>query len=69
MTNGHETGSDFLELARRLRMLPRRASALLERVRNSRKQVLELTQRSFLTEAAKQSYRALFEDRLKALAQ
>lgn len=68
-TNGYETGGDFLELASRLRMLPRRASALLERVQESREPVLELIQRSFLTEEAKQSYEALFEDRLRALAQ
>lgn len=68
-TNGYETGGDFLELASRLRMLPRRASALLERVHESREPVLELIQRSFLTEEAKRSYEALFEDRLKALAQ
>ncbi len=68
-TNGYETGSDFLELASRLRMLPRRASAQLERLQASREPVLELIQRSFLTEEAKQSYKALFEDRLQALAQ
>jgi len=68
-TNGFETGRDFLDLAVRLGMNERRATALLAKIQESRKPVLELLERFFLTEAAKDAYRALFLDRLKALAQ
>lgn len=68
-TNGFETGGDFLELARRLGMNPRRARALLSRVLGSRDVVLDLLARSFLTDAAKEAYEARLLDRRYALAQ
>ena len=68
-THGYETGSDFLDLAGRLGMIPRRAAAMLQQVLTSRERVLELVERSFLTDGAKDAYKALFLDRLKALAQ
>jgi serine/threonine-protein kinase HipA len=69
LTNGYETGSDFGTLAGRLGMRPRRFAVLLTRVQESREPVLELIERSFLTDGARESYKALFEDRLKALSQ
>jgi len=68
-THGYETGSDFLDLASRMGMLPRRAAAMLQQVLTSREPVLDLVERSFLTDGAKDAYKALFLDRLKALAQ
>ena len=67
-THGYETGRDLLDLARRMGMLPQRAAAMLQRVLTSREPVLDLIDRSFLTDAAKRSYKTLFLDRMRALA-
>ncbi len=65
---GYETGRDFLELARRYGIRERRAAAIVEGVAERRDAVHDLVSRSFLTKAAKGSYVAGFDDRLKALA-
>lgn len=67
-SHGFETGSDFLDLAGRLGMIPRRAAAMLDRVLSSGEPALDLVQRSLLTDPAKHAYTALFRDRLNALA-
>lgn len=67
-SHGFETGGDFLDLADRLGMIPRRATAMLDHVLSSREPALDLVQRSFLTDPAKEAYKALFQDRLSALA-
>lgn len=64
-----QTGGDFLELAGRLGMLPKRAATMLGKVRSTRRAVLDLVDRSFLSDTARDRYKALFLDRLSALAQ
>jgi serine/threonine-protein kinase HipA len=65
---GFETGRDFLELANRFGIRPRRAQAMVNAASERRAAVADLVARSFLRPAAQSVYLRNFEDRLKALA-
>jgi len=67
-THGFPTGADLLELARRFGVRDVRARRFLRRLAERRAQTHDLIARSFLSDEAKQRYRARFDDRLTALA-
>lgn len=59
---------DFLELARRFSIDEKRATQILDRFPAKQQQVIDLTNRSFLSNEAKQDYQARFFDRLRAIS-
>ncbi|MBW2257052.1 MAG: HipA domain-containing protein [Deltaproteobacteria bacterium] len=65
--NGFHTGVCFRELARRYGLLESRAERILESILAGEAHVLELIERSFLSEPAKVRYRGYYIDRLRAL--
>ena len=55
-THGFVTGGDFLELARRMGLRPNRAERLLEDIVSHEEDVVDLVNRSFLSDTAKSEY-------------
>jgi serine/threonine-protein kinase HipA len=66
--NGFYKRADFLELADRYGILPKRAEAIMERFQNSRQAAEVLIERSLLSAQAKERYLALFKDRMGAVS-
>ena len=65
--NGFYKRTDFLELAARYGILPKRAEVIIERFQKGGKPAEALIARSLLTEQAKQRYLVILRDRLKAV--
>ena len=65
--NGFYKRTDFLQLATRYGILPKRAEAMMERFQKGRTSAESFIARSLLSEQAKRRYLALLQDRLKAL--
>jgi serine/threonine-protein kinase HipA len=66
--NAFAKRSDFMELANRFGLRTPRATAILDRFNSERPKVEALLDRSLLSAESKSRYRALFADRLIALA-
>ncbi|MFB6350700.1 MAG: type II toxin-antitoxin system HipA family toxin [Bradymonadaceae bacterium] len=66
-THGFVTGADLIELARRFGLDEKRATSILDDLCGKRDEVDSLVERSFLSEGAKQTYREILQDRLRAL--
>lgn len=67
-THGFVTGADLLELANRFGLANSRAKAIVDDLCSHRDAVRELIARSFLSGEAKETYRAIYDDRQRALA-
>ena len=66
-TNGFYAYDDFLALARRLGIHEKIAYKVLKEFLSKSVETLALLERSFLSTKAKQQYRSLYLDRVKAL--
>jgi serine/threonine-protein kinase HipA len=66
--NGFAKRPDFIALAERFSLRVDRAEHLLNRFANERAAVESLLDRSLLSEAAKARYHAIYQDRLRAIA-
>ncbi len=66
--NAFAKRSDFIELANRFGLRPPRVTAILDRFASERPKVEALLDRSLLSPESKARYRAVFADRLQALA-
>ncbi len=66
-THGFPTGSDFLELARRIGLRPDRAESILQDLCAHEDEIEALVSRSFLTPDARQTYLEILDDRRRAL--
>lgn len=66
--NGFYKRADFLELASRYGIIPKRAEAVMERFQAGRRPAETLIARSLLSAQAKERYLALFADRLGAVS-
>lgn len=64
--NGFYKCADFLELANRYGIMPKRTEAIMDRFRKSSQAANALVMRSLLSTQAKERYVAILEDRMKA---
>jgi serine/threonine-protein kinase HipA len=66
-TNGHYGRSSFLELARRLGIVPARAARILNRFLDAQTEVEQLVGQSFLHDTLRQVYLKNYEERISRL--
>ncbi|MEO6846633.1 MAG: type II toxin-antitoxin system HipA family toxin, partial [Chthoniobacterales bacterium] len=65
--NGFYTSADFRELANRFKIPSSQSNKIIEEFRSKQEKVKHMIQRSFLSEPAKERYREVIADRMRAL--
>lgn len=66
-THGFPTGADFIELGRRIGVSRDRAERIVDKFCDPQPEADELVERSFLTDAAKEKFHEILDDRRRAL--